>query len=123
MPLERAADHPTYELGGNAITSFAAPSRGANEASLFRTQVPPGGGLPKHRHDHLDVFAIERGTATFHVDDETFELATGDSFVVPTGAWHFLEAGSDGVTITVAMLGGTKFIREDGSEMVPPWLG
>jgi quercetin dioxygenase-like cupin family protein len=123
MPVERATEHPTYELGGNTVTSFAAPSRGAYEAALFRTEVPPGGGLPKHHHDHLDVFVLERGVATFHLDEETFELAAGDSFVVPPGAWHFLEAGPEGATITVTMLGGTKLIREDGSETVPPWVG
>ena len=122
MAVERASEHPTFELGGNTITSLAAPSRGAYEAALFRTEVPPGGGLPRHHHDHLDVFAVERGTATFHLGDETFELRAGDSVVVPAGEWHHLEGGAEGVTIAVAMLGGTKFIREDGSEMVPQWL-
>ena len=50
------------------------------------------------------------------------ELAAGDSAVVPTGVWHHLEAGHEGATITVVMLGGTRFIREDGSASVLPWL-
>src|SRR5437762_4488437 len=33
MPVERAHDHPTFELGGNAVTSLAAPGRGATEAA------------------------------------------------------------------------------------------
>ena len=41
---------------------------------------------------------------------------------VSRGEWHHLEAGTDGATITVAMLGGTKLMREDGSETVPPWV-
>jgi quercetin dioxygenase-like cupin family protein len=63
MSIERAADHPVFELGGNTVTSLAAPARGATEAALFRIEVPAGGGLPRHHHDHLDVFTIERGTA------------------------------------------------------------
>lgn len=122
MPVERAADHPTFELGGNTITSLAAPSRGADEAALFRIDLPPGGGLPKHHHDHLDVFALETGEGRIHIDDETHELAPGDSVVVPTGAWHFFEAGPEGATLAVTMLAGTKLIREDGSEIVPPWV-
>ena len=47
----------------------------------------------------------------------------GTRSCVPTGAWHHLEAGADGATITVAMPGGTKLILEDGSEIVPPWVG
>jgi len=122
MPVERAADHPVFELGGNAVTSLAAPARGAEEAALFRIDLPPGGGLPRHHHDHLDVFAMEAGAAVVHIGDDTFDLALGDSVVVPVGAWHFLEAGSEGATIVVTMLAGTKLIRSDGSEFVPPWV-
>jgi quercetin dioxygenase-like cupin family protein len=122
MSVERAADHPTFELGGNTITSLAAPARGAFEAVLFRIDVPPGGGLPKHHHDHLDVFAVETGTGVIHIDDEAHDLAPGDSVVVPTGAWHLFEAGPDGATLAVTMLAGTKLIREDGSEIIPPWV-
>lgn len=122
MPVERAADHPTFELGGNTVTSLAAPARGAEEAALFRIDVPPGGGLPKHHHDHLDVFVLETGTVAVHIDDDAYELAPGDSVVVPIGAWHYVEAGPDGATIAVTMLAGTKLIREDGSEIVPPWV-
>jgi len=36
VPVEHADEHPTFELGGNTITSLAAPGRGADEAALFR---------------------------------------------------------------------------------------
>jgi quercetin dioxygenase-like cupin family protein len=124
MPVERATDHPTFELGGNTITSLAAPSRGAHEAALFRIDLPPGGGLPAHHHDHLDVFTVESGSGTFFIDEEATELAAGDSVVVPTGAVHYLVAGPEGAAIVVTMLAGTKLIREDdGSVIVPPWVG
>jgi quercetin dioxygenase-like cupin family protein len=122
MPVERHADHPTFQLGGNTVTSLAGPSRGADEAALYRVEVPPGGGLPKHRHDHLDVFTIERGSGTVHIDDDATMVAAGDSVVVPREAWHLFEAGDAGATLVVTMLAGTRMIREDGSETVPPWV-
>jgi quercetin dioxygenase-like cupin family protein len=122
MPVERADDHPTFELGGNRIISIAGPPLGAEESVLFRIDVPPGGGLPKHRHDHLDVFTVERGSGTIHIDDEPTMVSLGDSVVVPTGAWHFFVAGENGASIVATMLAGTKLIREDGSETVPPWV-
>ncbi len=88
MPVERAADHPISELAGNAITSLAGPSRGADELALFRTVLPPG-----------------------------------DSVVVPIGAWHPFVADDAGATLIVTMVGGTRLIREDGTEIVPPWVG
>ena len=122
MPVERAADHPTFELGGNTIVSLAAPARGATEAALYRVDLPEGGGLPRHHHDHLDVFTVGSGGGTFYLGDETIALEAGDSMVVPIGEWHHFEAGAGGGSIVVTMLPGTKLIREDGSEIVPPWV-
>ncbi|HEY6566205.1 MAG TPA: cupin domain-containing protein [Actinomycetota bacterium] len=123
MAVERAVDHPTFELGGNTVTSLAAPSRGAHEAALFRIDVPPGGGLPAHHHDHLDVFTVESGGGAFHIDETSFELSVGDSVVVPTGAVHYLVAGPQGASVVVTMLANTKLIREDDGEViVPPWV-
>src|SRR5262245_20432462 len=123
MSVERAHEHPTHDLGGNTITSLAAPSRGSTEVALFRTHVPAGGGLPRHRHDHLDVFTVEDGGGVFSIGEDRFEVGPGDSVVVPIGEWHHLAPGPAGATITVAMLGGTKLVREDGTETVPPWVG
>jgi len=122
MPVEHANDHPTFELGGNAITSLAAPARGSLEVALFRTELPAGGGIPPHTHDHFDIFVVLAGDVTFHLGDEIAELAAGDSAVVPIGVRHHLEAGTGGATILVAMLGGTRMLREDGSELVPEWV-
>jgi len=122
MPIERDADHPRFELGGNTITSYAAPARGAYEAALFRIDLPPGGALPRHQHDHLDVFAVEAGGGTLRIDDETFHLATGDAAVVPVGAWHVFQAAAEGASLMVTMLAGNRMIRDDGSVAVPPWV-
>jgi quercetin dioxygenase-like cupin family protein len=124
MPIERAADHPTFELGGNAITSLAAPARGSDESALFRIDLPAGGSLPAHHHDHFDVFTVTAGSATMHIGEEESEVVTGDAVVVPPETVHRLTAGSDGATIVVTMLAHTKLFREDdGSVVVPPWVG
>ena len=41
---------------------------------------------PRHRHDHIDVFTVDRGGETVQVGDERFVVGVGDSVVVPTGA-------------------------------------
>ena len=123
MPIERAHEHPTFEIGGNTITSLAAPARGSIEAALFRADVPAGGGLTPHRHDHFDVFIVTAGRCEAHVGEEVATLEPGDSVVVPRGELHRIEAGPDGTSIVVAMHPGTQLIREDdGSVIVPPWV-
>ncbi len=122
MPVERAEEHPSFELGGNAITSFAAPSRGADECVLYRADIPAGGGLPPHRHDHQDVFLLAEGSGTVFIDGQAHELAAGDSVVIPIGALHHVEAGPGGCVMMVTMLAGTLFIPEgEGEAAVPPW--
>jgi quercetin dioxygenase-like cupin family protein len=124
MPIERAADHPTFELGGNAITSLAAPSRGSDETALFRIDLPAGGALPAHHHDHFDVFTVTAGSATMHIGDDESQISAGDGVVVPAEIVHWLEAGPDGTSIVVTMLAHTKLVRaDDGSVIVPPWVG
>ncbi len=123
MPVERAHEHPAFELGGNTITSLAAPARGSAETALFRADLPAGSGLPPHRHDHFDVFTVTGGGCEMYLGDDVFTLVPGDSVVVPPGELHWLEAGSDGASIIVTMLGGTLFIREDdGTQIAPPWV-
>jgi quercetin dioxygenase-like cupin family protein len=122
MPIERADDHPIFELGGNTITSFAAPARGSDETALYRVDLPPGKGLPAHRHDHFDVFLVIAGGASLELGDETVELAEGDSVMVPIGVRHVLEAGADGCSILVTMLGGTQMFRDDGIDKIPEWV-
>ncbi len=123
MPVESAGDHPSFELGENTITSLAAPSRGSRETALFRIDLPPGGALPPHRHDHFDVFTVTAGGARFHLDEVVHQMVVGDAAVVPIGSLHWLEAGQGGASILVTMVAGTTLIREvDGVEIVPPWV-
>ena len=122
MPVERAADHPTFELGGNTIVSLAAPARGATEAALYRVDLPEGGGLPRHHHDHLDVFTV--GSGGRHLLPGRRDDGAGGRRLDGRAdrEWHHFEAGAGGASIVVTMLPGTKLIREDGSEIVPPWV-
>ena len=122
MPIERLTAHPIFELGGNAITSFAAPARGSEEVALYRADVPAGGGLPPHTHDHFDVFTVVAGGGVFHLGDDAEEVTEGDSVVVPIGVRHYLEAGPEDASIIVAMVPGTVLIRDDGSRAVPEWV-
>lgn len=123
MPVEHAADHPRFELGGNTVTSFAAPGRGSDETALFRVDLPPASALLPHHHDHFDVFTVTAGGGEMHLGDEVSTIAAGDAVVVPPGEVHWVVAGPEGASIVVTMVAGTSLIREDdGSRTVPPWV-
>ena len=123
MPIERAADHPTFELGETHDHELrgARPRLGRDRA------LPRGPAAGRRAPARIATTTstcslVVAGGATFHLGDETTELVPGDSAVVPIGVRHYLEAGPDGASIVVAMLAGTKLFRDDGSELVPEWV-
>jgi quercetin dioxygenase-like cupin family protein len=121
MPVARSSDNPIFQINEASVTGLMSPSKGSTECILYRVDVPPGGALPPHRHDHEDVFTVAKGSGVAHIDDESFDLSPDDTVAVPTGALHWVDAGEDGCTIVVTMLAGTLLIRPDGSNSVPPW--
>jgi quercetin dioxygenase-like cupin family protein len=122
MPVARAVDNPTFNVKGSTVTGLMAPSRGSTECVLYRIDVPSGlEALPPHRHDHEDLFTVASGTATVHIDGETYEVGPDDSVVVPTGSMHWIDSGPGGCVLIVTMLAGTLFIRDDAEPAVPPW--
>lgn len=55
-----------------------------------------GGVGDLHSHPHVQSTYVERGRFHFSIDGEEFEVAPGDSFIIPPGAEHgcvCLEAG------------------------------
>ncbi|MDO6584708.1 cupin domain-containing protein [Salipiger sp. 1_MG-2023] len=60
----------------------------------FRFEAGAIGAL--HDHPHVQSTFVESGRYRFFLDDATFEVGPGDSFVIPSGARHgceCLEAG------------------------------
>ena len=83
MPVERAEEHPMFELGGeHDHEPGRAECRGAAEAALYRARRGPAGAAGPH-HDHLDVFSVDRVRGTAHRRRVLLGVAAGDSVVVP----------------------------------------
>ena len=73
------------------------PSRGSNDLSLGTQLVPPGAGIPRHRHLYWDEFIyVLDGTGTVSVEDERVPIQKGATIFIPKGAWHgFENPGTD----------------------------
>ncbi len=41
-----------------------------------------------HHHTHVQSTYVATGRFRFTIDDDTFEVGTGDSFIIPSGAVH-----------------------------------
>ena len=42
----------------------------------------------RHNHPHIQSTYVESGRFSFFIGDDTFEVKAGDSFVIPSEAFH-----------------------------------
>jgi quercetin dioxygenase-like cupin family protein len=122
MFLQRAHDHPDFEIAGVRVSALVSPSHGgSDEAIMYRVSLRPGQSLPTHRHDHDELYLVlEGGLAALQEGTEEL-VQVGDSVVIPAGAHHGGTAGDDGAVLLVTMRRGTLFIPDEGDPRVPPW--
>lgn len=75
------------------VWSASPPGFHANLVALG-----PGGSMPEHRNDEVDVLVVAlAGSATITVDGRACALAAGSALVVPRGSTRSLVAGPGGV--------------------------
>jgi quercetin dioxygenase-like cupin family protein len=122
MPVIRRDEAPTFELGAVRVRGGASPSRGANDLLLFRVFLEDGAAMPRHTHDHDEVYQVVSGSATAVIGGDRFEVAEGDTVIVPAGAEHqaFVDGGRRAELVS-SMLRGTVMIRPSGERVTPPW--
>jgi mannose-6-phosphate isomerase-like protein (cupin superfamily) len=122
MPVIRRKDSPEFEAGAVRVRGGASPSRGSDELLLFRVILENDAALPLHKHDHDEVYQLVSGSVTAVIGNESFEVAEGDTVIVPAGTEHtaFVDIGRRGELVS-AMPTGTVMIRQGGERVVPPW--
>jgi mannose-6-phosphate isomerase-like protein (cupin superfamily) len=88
---------------------------GAGVCLLF-VDAPPGDGPSLHRHPYEEIFIIQEGSCTFHVDGDEFEAAAGDIVIAPAGAAHRFVNTGDGplrqIDIHVSPSFATEWLNE-----------
>src|SRR3954447_5541258 len=83
MRLITRTDAPTFDVGGTAVTAYAAPSRGSSEISLWRIELAPGSTSPRHHMDREEVFLGLEGRAIADVGGTERPLGPGDCLILP----------------------------------------
>ena len=79
---------------------FQGGAHGGAPVSFFVTHTPPGRGPGLHVHPYAEVFLVQEGTATFHVDGEEYPVDAGHVVIVPARALHgFKNRGDDELAV------------------------
>jgi quercetin dioxygenase-like cupin family protein len=121
VPIVRSTDAPTFDLQGSTVTGLASPSRGATETMTYTIAMPADATLPRHRHDHEEVFYVSAGALVAVLGEDQTPVGAGDAVIIPAGVWHHSFTESESATLVVAMPSGTRFMPVDGGDRLPPW--
>lgn len=83
MLITRIDQAPSWTLPGMTLTGLLAPSRGAQEISLWWADIEANASREPHWLDHEEAVAVITGTLRITVDDETSDLNPGDAIKIP----------------------------------------
>jgi quercetin dioxygenase-like cupin family protein len=111
------------ETPNAVMTTYASPTQGSAELSLWRVEMKEGAQGPLHVFDTEQIWTALTGEATVEVDDRTVDLGAGETVVIPGGASRRITAGAEFTAVVAGY--GTATVRvvgEDGDRGTPPWI-
>lgn len=91
-------DIPAYTtLDGSEIRELMHPSlHGGRAQSLAEATVPPGTKTLLHRHVRTEeLYHVTAGSGRMTLGESKFDIAPGDTVLIPPGTPHRVEANSD----------------------------
>ena len=123
MHLIQHTEAPTFAAGDTAVTGYAAPSRGADQVSLWRIELAAGSTSPLHYMDCEEVFLGLQGTALATVDGSEHILGPGDCLILPPETpFTFHVPGADPFQALACIpAGGLATMVDSGLTFPPPW--
>ncbi|NBE94059.1 cupin [Nonomuraea sp. KC401] len=124
MTVIRDAEARRTRTPAGVMTTFASPSQGGASRAMWRVDVEPGTCGPVHDFDSEQVWNWTAGAAVVELGGDRFEVAAGDTVVMPprTVRRVLADPGS-GYTAVVTAPAGARALAEDGADYgVPPWI-
>ena len=84
--------------------AWASASNGALQVRMAEQILDPGKQAPPHWHYFEENITVTSGIARFRVGEETIELGSGHTVIVPATAVHgFLSVGDEPLHILASM--------------------
>jgi unsaturated pyranuronate lyase len=72
-----------------------------DRTTLVEISIAKGATIPVHDHPHEQIGYVAKGTLRFQIGDEVRDLTTGDSYCIPGGVGHGVEALDDVVAVDI----------------------
>ncbi|WP_433335432.1 cupin domain-containing protein [Spirillospora sp. CA-294931] len=113
MTVIRSAERRRTETPNAVMTTLASPTQGGAATAVWHVDMKPGRVGPFHAFDAETVWTFLGGQATIALDGRTFDVAAGDTVVMPADAPRRLTAADDGFTALVTAPAGAKVYNPD----------
>ncbi|HXH21569.1 MAG TPA: cupin domain-containing protein [Dehalococcoidia bacterium] len=72
-----------------------------DRTTLVEITLAKGSSVPVHTHPHEQIGYVVSGRVLFRIGDGSRELAAGDSYCVPGGEEHGVDALEDAICIDI----------------------
>ena len=118
-----ATDGETMFNASGEVVIKVDPTQGSHDLSLGTQRVPPGAGIPRHRHAYWDEFIyVLDGGGTALLEDQRVPIQKGATIFIPKGSWHgFENPGTDRFILWAATpTGQEEFFRAISSKPGEP---
>jgi quercetin dioxygenase-like cupin family protein len=111
------------ETPNAVMTTYASPTLGSTELSVWRVEMKASAQGPVHVMDSEQVWTGLSGHATITVGSDELELKEGHAVVLPKGVERQVTATAD-FTAIVSGYGHAKASvpGEDTDRGTPPWI-
>jgi len=117
------------QLGPRKASLFlkATPETGSHNMTAIMERIPPGDGIPVHKHTNEDeLIFIHSGKALVTLGDKEFLADSGSIIFVPLGVWHGpRNASSDQDLLMLAIFSSTgieKYFRGFSVNQGEDWV-
>ena len=110
------------ETPNAVMTTYASPTQGSAELSLWRVEMQEGAQGPLHVFDTEQIWTVLTGQVTVEVDDRTVELGAGETLVIPGEATRRITAGREFTAMVAGYGTATVVVPGDDNRITPAWI-
>jgi quercetin dioxygenase-like cupin family protein len=122
MPLVTQAGAITHTTPNAVMLTYAGPSQGAAELSVWRLAMQPGATGPAHAIDREQVYLVTDGQLTIEMGGQEHPAGAGDAVIIPAGVTRQVRSqGSAPVAAVVSMAVGGRVTVDGEDRGLLPW--
>ncbi|TWD81170.1 cupin domain [Kribbella amoyensis] len=111
------------ETPNAVMTTYASPTQGSTELSLWKVEMKGGAQGPLHVVDSEQIWTALTGTASVELGDGTLHLTPGETAVFPADTPRRITANGDFTALVAGY--GTATVTVPGETTgrgTPPWI-